>query len=100
LLKENADGTRDFKIRVRCSSGTYIRTLAHDIGEKLAVGAHLAALHRTAVGHFKIDKALTLCEVERKQATGSIGENLLNLSASISHPPRMTLSEEEVQHIA
>ena len=48
----NQDGTRDFDVRVRCSSGTYIRTLAHDIGERLGVGGHLAALRRTAVGQF------------------------------------------------
>ncbi len=50
------DGARDFVIRVRCSSGTYVRTLAHDIGAKLGVGAHLRALRRTAVGHFKLER--------------------------------------------
>ena len=38
------------ELRVRCSKGTYIRTLAEDIGEALGCGAHLAALRRTAVG--------------------------------------------------
>jgi tRNA pseudouridine55 synthase len=46
--------------RVQCSKGTYIRTIAHDIGEKLGCGAHLSALRRTACGALRLDKALTL----------------------------------------
>jgi tRNA pseudouridine55 synthase len=45
---------------VRCSKGTYIRTLAQDIGEALGCGAHLAALCRTASGALRLDNALTL----------------------------------------
>jgi tRNA pseudouridine55 synthase len=99
LLKENADGTRDFQIRVRCSSGTYIRTLAHDIGAKLRVGAHLAVLHRTAVGQFTIEQALSLEEVEAKKAAGTIEDSFVSLSASIRHLPRLVLTADEIQHI-
>jgi len=99
FLKENADGTRDFQIRVRCSSGTYIRTLAHDIGAKLTVGAHLATLHRTAVGQFTIEQALSLEEVEAKKAAGTIEESFISLSASVSHLPRLVLATDEIQHI-
>ena len=99
FLKENADGTRDFQIRVRCSSGTYIRTLAHDIGAKLTVGAHLAALHRTAVGQFTIEQALSLEEVEAKKSAGTIEESFLSLSASISHLPRLILTDDAIKHI-
>jgi len=45
---------------VRCSSGTYIRAIARDLGAALGVGGHLTALRRTAVGPFEIDDALTL----------------------------------------
>jgi tRNA pseudouridine55 synthase len=45
---------------VECSKGTYIRTLAHDLGQALGVGAHLAALRRTAIGPYRIDDAWTL----------------------------------------
>jgi tRNA pseudouridine55 synthase len=99
FLKGNADGTRDFQIRVRCSSGTYIRTLAHDIGAKLTIGAHLAALHRTAVGQFTIEQALSLEEVEAKKSAGVIEESFISLSASISHLPRLILTDNEIQHI-
>ena len=48
------------EIRVRCSKGTYIRTLAQDIGAALGCGAHLAALRRTGSGRFRIDDAVGL----------------------------------------
>ena len=54
------DGTREFAISVECSAGTYVRTLAHDIGQRLGFGAHLTALRRTAVGDFTLDKSCTL----------------------------------------
>lgn len=47
-------------LRVRCSKGTYIRTLAHDLGEALGCGAHLSALRRTASGSFSVENALTI----------------------------------------
>ena len=53
LLKDNLDGTFDFEVRVACSSGTYVRTLAEDFGKRLGVGAHLAELRRTRVGDFR-----------------------------------------------
>lgn len=51
------DGVR-VTFRVRCSSGTYVRAIARDLGEALGVGAHLTALRRTAVGGFSVDDAL------------------------------------------
>jgi tRNA pseudouridine55 synthase len=49
----------DFRMRIRCSSGTYIRAIARDLGVQLGVGGHLTALRRTAVGPFTIDVAST-----------------------------------------
>lgn len=51
--------------RLRCSKGTYVRTLAHDLGQKLGCGAHLAALRRTATDHFKVSQALTMDEIQQ-----------------------------------
>jgi|SRR5579859_1638520 len=51
------------ELRVRCSKGTYIRTLAEDIGEALGTGAHLAALRRMASGRFNVRDAFTLDDV-------------------------------------
>lgn len=47
-------------LRVRCSKGTYVRTLAHDIGAELGCGAHLSSLRRTASGRFSVDNAVTV----------------------------------------
>ncbi len=49
---------RDVRFRVSCSKGTYIRTLAHDVGIRLGVGAHLVALRRTAIGRYSVDDAV------------------------------------------
>lgn len=55
-----------FSMRVTCSKGTYIRTLAEDIGEALGCGAHLTGLRRTAVGDLSLDGAVTLEQIEQR----------------------------------
>jgi tRNA pseudouridine55 synthase len=97
---ENADGTRDFVVRVKCSSGTYIRTLAHDIGARLGVGAHLSALRRMAVGHFDIDRALSLNEVEKQVTDGTIETKVISLAGTVAHLPGLVLNEEMVKQVA
>lgn len=78
------DGHRaQFKAWV--SSGTYLRSLAHDLGQKLGTGAHLAALERTAVREFTIEEAHTLGALERAMASGSVEELCLH--------PRLVLPE-------
>jgi tRNA pseudouridine55 synthase len=52
------------RFRVTCTSGTYIRSLAHDIGKRLGLGAHLASLRRTAIGPFRLEGARTLGDLE------------------------------------
>jgi tRNA pseudouridine55 synthase len=64
-----------FDLRVACSKGTYIRTLAADIGEALGCGAHLAALRRTRVGSLDIAQAVTLATIEAK--AGELRDSLL-----------------------
>ncbi len=61
-------------ISVRCSSGTYIRAIARDLGEGLGVGGHLTALRRTAVGPFGLDDARTLDELGEDFAVLPIAE--------------------------
>lgn len=53
------------QVRVHCSKGTYIRSLAHDLGQALNSGAHLAALKRTKIGDFYLDQAYSLEEFEK-----------------------------------
>jgi tRNA pseudouridine55 synthase len=64
----------DVRISVRCSSGTYIRAIARDLGAALGVGGHLAALRRTAVGSFDLPLARTLEELGEEFAVVPIAE--------------------------
>ncbi len=50
--------------RLRCTKGTYVRTIAHDLGQKLGCGGHLSALRRTATDKFHLSQALTLDQIE------------------------------------
>ena len=59
----------DFELRVRCSSGTYIRAIARDVGAALGVGGHLTALRRTSVGPFTLDDARNNADLDHVIAT-------------------------------
>jgi tRNA pseudouridine55 synthase len=60
----------EIAFRLSCSSGTYARSLAHELGEKVGTGAHLASLRRLQVGGFHIDKAVTVGELQRRLEAG------------------------------
>ncbi len=95
LIKNNLDGTFDFHARVSCSSGTYVRTLAEDFGQRLSVGAHLAELRRTRVGDFSLTQAITLDQLKIHFGEESIGTVLLPPGAALSWLPSMHLSPED-----
>jgi tRNA pseudouridine55 synthase len=94
ILNVNADGTCDFRVHVRCSSGTYVRTLAHDLGERLGPGGHLIELRRTEVGHFRIADALTLEEVEEMTADG-LNKALISTSEMLAQLPVVILDDQQ-----
>jgi tRNA pseudouridine55 synthase len=97
LMKDNADGTFDFEVRVVCSSGTYVRTLAEDLGKRLNVGAHLAELRRTRVGSFSIAQAITVDELKTRFAEEALGTVLLPSGSALSHLPFVHLSADNVR---
>ncbi len=78
-------------IDVRCSPGTYIRSLAHDIGALLGCGAHLAALTRLASGQFTLDRALPLQALEDAVEGGAWTRQLYPLDAALQDLPAVTL---------
>jgi tRNA pseudouridine55 synthase len=84
-------------ICVSCSAGTYIRTLAEDIGRKLEIGAHLAELRRTKAGKFGIEKAVTLEKLEEIFGANQLGEVLISMNEAVSHLPQAILSETEIK---
>lgn len=69
---------------VRCSKGTYIRTLAQDIGRKLGCGAHLSALRRSEVGPFSIEQAIALSDLQASEQPVSTLISLENLPAELA----------------
>ncbi|HEV2884506.1 MAG TPA: tRNA pseudouridine(55) synthase TruB [Pyrinomonadaceae bacterium] len=99
LLKDNLDGTFDFEVRVVCSSGTYVRTLAEDFGRKLGVGAHLAELRRTRVSDLSVDQAHKLEQVQVHVAEESLGAVLLPPGAAVSRFPQIELNAETVTRV-
>ncbi len=76
-------------LRVACSSGTYIRSLAHDLGAALGCGGHVAALRRTAVGVFSVDGAVPLDTLTPE----SVAAALLPPAAAVAHLPRLEVDE-------
>lgn len=72
-------------IDVLCTKGTYIRTLAQDIGRRLGCGAHLSALRRTQVGPFHIDQAIALESLQEMDAPQTVLIGLNDLPAGLTH---------------
>jgi tRNA pseudouridine55 synthase len=83
---------------VSCSKGTYIRTLAADLGEALGCGAHLAALRRTRAGSLDVSNALTLEHIEAL-APDRRDSLLMPPDALLANTPLIKLNEQEVAHI-
>ena len=69
LSVTRVSGFLDVQVRVECSSGTYIRALARDLGINLGVGGHITALRRTKVGHFDISEANSIDELGQLRLT-------------------------------
>ncbi len=81
------------RFRLRCSSGTYVRAIARDLGETLGVGAHLTALRRTTVGRFGVEGALhpdRLSDAERVKGAW------IDPLQALAHLPRLDVGEEAV----
>src|SRR5260370_29473864 len=82
---------------IECSSGTYIRSLAHEMGQKLGCGAHLAEITRTAVGEFSMEQAITLEELAGAKPAGKCADCLIPLEHLLTNFPRVNVLPE-LQH--
>jgi tRNA pseudouridine55 synthase len=86
---------------IECSSGTYIRALANEMGQKLGCGAHLAEIERTAVGEFSLEQAIPLDELAEAKAAGKFGDCLIRLEHLLPNFPRVNVLpviEKRVRH--
>ena len=97
LLRPGDDQTCELDVRVVCSAGTYIRTLAEDFGKRLGVGAHLSALRRTRAGEFRIENALTLDRLGELAEAESTAEALVSPDAAAAHLPFKQLNEDDAR---
>lgn len=84
------------RMEVSCSKGTYIRTLCHDIGQRLGCGACMETLIRTKVTRFELAESLTLKEVEELKEAGRLDEVLVPIDAMFSEYEPITLKKEFV----
>ena len=82
----------DIVLDIKCSKGTYIRTLCSDIGERLGCGACMSALRRTEAGMFSVENAYTLDEVIREAEIGDVSSLLLPTETIFSEYERITVS--------
>ena len=82
------------RMEVSCSKGTYIRTLCHDIGEKLGCGGCMESLIRTRVSTFRIEDAKTMDEIETLKQEGKLAELLVPIDAMFPFYPKITVKDD------
>jgi tRNA pseudouridine55 synthase len=83
----------------RVSSGTYVRSIAHELGQKLGCGAHLAGLRRTAVGEFRLPQAHSLNKIAEAASCGTTAELLVHPRQLLPQIPAVTADEETIGKI-
>lgn len=87
----------ELDLRVRCSSGTYIRALARDLGEALGTGAHLNGLRRTAVGAFRVEEAIPAAELGD---TAAVAQAWIAPATALAHLPWVEVGPGEAALLA
>ncbi|MEE8233837.1 MAG: tRNA pseudouridine(55) synthase TruB [Gammaproteobacteria bacterium] len=90
-----------FEFQVRCSKGTYIRTLVEDIGNVLGCGAHVSTLRRLSTGPFTEEQMITIENVEKQVERGddALDELLMPVDSALDHLPPVELSEDETYYL-
>jgi tRNA pseudouridine55 synthase len=89
------------RFTVECGAGTYIRSLAYDLGRKQGSGAHLSEIERTAVGEFTIDQAIDIEELEQDARAGKFNDRVLRLDNLLLDLPKaivLPVIEKRVKH--
>jgi len=89
------------RFSVECAAGTYIRSLAHEMGAQFGCGAHLAQIVRTAVGEFTLDRAISLDDFARAEQSGQAAQWIVPLGNLLTELPRVSVLpfvEHRVRH--
>ena len=82
-------------IDMTCSRGTYVRSLAHDLGEKLGCGAHLCALRRIGIGSHKVEEAFSLIQIAALARLGKMNEFIIDCSDLVEFPSLTVVESRE-----
>lgn len=81
----------DIELLISCSAGTYIRSIAHDLGSILNCGGHITALRRTSIGDFYVDESVSLSDLSQDNWMSHLQPS----ETAVRHLPRLALSEQE-----
>ncbi|MDP8969260.1 MAG: tRNA pseudouridine(55) synthase TruB, partial [Actinomycetota bacterium] len=101
VLEDFTPGPRaEATFLVTCSTGTYVRSLADDVGRRLEVGAHLLRLRRLGSGRFSLEQALDLDKVAELGAQQRLSEALLRPAEAVADYPTVTLDDEQAQALS
>lgn len=92
-LELNAEEHPEYEIRVVCSKGTYIRTLCHDIGQKLGCGAVMTSLVRSRVGNFSLQDAKTLSEIQKLAEDGCLAGAVIPVEEMFRDVPAIQVQD-------
>jgi len=90
----------EVEFEVECSKGTYVRTLIHDLGERLGVGAHMTALRRLASGPCRLDQAISLAELEAHDWAAPPAKGWMDLLGCAALFPQVTPRPEALPRLA
>jgi tRNA pseudouridine55 synthase len=93
LVKFPAPGGDEIELAIHCSKGTYVRTLAEDLGDALDVGAHVTALRRTTAGPFMEAQAKSIEFLNDEREHGSLDRHLLPTASAVEQWPEVVLSD-------
>ncbi|MDM5155997.1 tRNA pseudouridine(55) synthase TruB [Bacillus sp. DX1.1] len=88
-----------FRFRVTCSKGTYVRTLAVMVGEKLGFPAHMSHLVRTASGEFNLEDCISFEEIEQTVQNGTVDSIFISIDEALSKFPKMVVDDEQAEKI-
>lgn len=96
-ILESNESAGEYAVSVECSSGTYIRTLISDLGEKLGCGAVLTELRRTAANGFKISSAVTLEALSQAAESGELDRLIIPVDRALEEYPIITVSAAQAR---
>lgn len=98
-LRENY-GFRDaVSVEISCSKGTYIRTLIHDLGEKLHSGAHMGKLVRVRSGDFDLADSITIQQAQTDFQNGTLSQKLIPLCNALHHLPSLHIDSDDLEKV-